>query len=269
LRTAIPLGARLDHRQRNPLALVINAHDPDVHHVADAHHVVRALHVPIGKLANVHQPRILETDIDERPKVDDIQHSTFQLHARAQVFDLQDTFLEDGLGQVVARVALGTAQGVDDVTQSEFANLELARQLREIRLNQLFVQLGLTRLLSHDVGREIEFREEPDRGRVTFGVDPRSIERIFTFGDLEKSGRLGERRWTDSLDTRKLVAVRKGTVLLAILDDSPGGELIEARDVAQQGNAGRVQVHADKIHATGNDRLEHLFELFGTDIVLV
>jgi hypothetical protein len=104
----MPLGPRLDHRQRDPLALVIDSHHPDVHHVADAHHVVRALHITIGKLANVHQTRILETNIDKRSEVNHIENRPLQLHARAQIFNLQDTLLEDGLGQIVARVALGT-----------------------------------------------------------------------------------------------------------------------------------------------------------------
>ena len=265
----MPLGTRLDHRQRDPLALVIYAHDPYIYHVADAYHVVWALHVTIGKLANVHQARILETDIDERSKVDDIQNSSLQLHARAQVFDLQDTLLEDGLGQIVAWVAFGTTQGFDDVAQGELADFKLARQFREISLGQLFVQFWLAGLVAHDLGSEIELGEEPDRCRVALGMDPGSIERIFAFGDLEKTGRLRVSRRTDSLDARKLVAVGKRTVLLAIFDDPPGCKLIEARDVSQQGDAGGVQIDADEVNATGNDRLEHFFELLGTHVVLV
>ena len=58
-------------------------------------------------------------------------------------------------------------------------------------------------------------------------------------------------------------------MFLAILDNPPGRQLIEARDVPQQWDARRVQVNADKVDATGDDRLEHFFELLGIDVVLV
>jgi hypothetical protein len=265
----VPLSSRLDHRQRNTLALVIDSHDPDVHHVADTHHVVRTLHITIGKLANVHQTRILETNIDERSEVNDIKNSPLQLHTRTQVFDLQDALLEDGLGQIVARVALGTTQGFNDVMQREFADLHLAGQFRKISLCQLFAQLGLAGLFSHHLRGEIKFCQKPDCGRIALWMDPGSIQRILAFENLEKSCRLRVRGRPNSLDGRKLVAIGKRTMLLAILDNPPGGELIEARDMSQQGDAGRVQVDAHKVDATGYDRLEHFFELFGTDIVLV
>src|SRR5208337_708543 len=53
LRATLPLGPRLDHRQRDPLTLLIDAHHPDRHHVAHAHHVVWGLDVAIGKLTDV------------------------------------------------------------------------------------------------------------------------------------------------------------------------------------------------------------------------
>src|SRR6185312_13475657 len=49
------LGAGLDHRQGDSLALAVHAHHPDGHDIADAHDVVRALDVAVGKLADVDQ----------------------------------------------------------------------------------------------------------------------------------------------------------------------------------------------------------------------
>ena len=37
----------------------------------------------------------------------------------------------------------------------------------------------------------------------------------------------------------------------------------------EQGNARRVQVDADEVDATGDDRLERLLELLGIDVVLI
>jgi hypothetical protein len=142
LLTTLPLGSRFDHRQRNAFPLLVHSHHPGRDHIADAHHVVRALDVAIGELADVHQPRILEADVDESPEVDHIQDRPLELHARDQVFDLQDPLLEDRLGQVVSRVALGATERFDDVSQGEFADLQLARQLEHIGLRQFFVELG-------------------------------------------------------------------------------------------------------------------------------
>ena len=67
----------------------------------------------------------------------------------------------------------------------------------------------------------------------------------------------------------QLVAAGERTVLLAVLDNPPGGQLVEARNVPEQGNARRVQVDADEVDATGDDRLERLLELLGIDVVLI
>jgi hypothetical protein len=71
----------------------------------------------------MNKPRILEADVDERAKVDYVEHGSLQLHGRRQVFELQDALFEDRLGQVVARVAFGPAEGLDNVSQGEFADV--------------------------------------------------------------------------------------------------------------------------------------------------
>ena len=84
---------------------------------------------------------------------------------------------------------------------------------------------------------------------------------MLAVADLEKAGRLRECRRADSLDLRQLSRLVERAVLLAVIDDPPGGQLIEARDVPEQGNAGRIQVDADEIDATVDDRLERFLEL--------
>ncbi len=137
----MPFRARLDHRQRNPLPLLVNPHHPDRHHVAHAHHVVRALDVAIGQLTDVHQTRILEADVDERAEIDDVEDRPFQLHAGAEVLDLQDALLEDGLGKVITWVALGACQGFDDVAKCQLADFQFSGQFGEIGFGQLGLKL--------------------------------------------------------------------------------------------------------------------------------
>ena len=142
---------------------MVDAHHPDGHHVADAHHVVRALDVAVGELADVDQARVLQADVDERAEVDDVEHRPLQLHAGLEVLELEDALLEDRLGQVVARVAVGPGQGVEDVAQGRLADLQLARQRREVGLVELGVQRGELLLVADDVGGEPELLEQLGR----------------------------------------------------------------------------------------------------------
>ena len=48
-----------------------------------------------------------------------------------------------------------------------------------------------------------------------------------------------------------------------------GGQGIQAGDVAQKGDAGRVEVDADEVDAAFDDQFERLLELLGVDVVLV
>ncbi len=62
-------------------------------------------HVAIGQLADMHQARVVQADVDKGPEVDHVQHGALQLHAGGQVVELDDPLLEDRSWQVLARVA--------------------------------------------------------------------------------------------------------------------------------------------------------------------
>ena len=114
----LALGAGRDHRQRHAAALLVHRQHPDRHHVADRHHVVGALDVAVGHLADVDQAAVLQADVDEGAEIDDVQHRALQLHARLQVLELEDALLEDRRRQVLARVAAGPGQRVEDVAHA-------------------------------------------------------------------------------------------------------------------------------------------------------
>jgi hypothetical protein len=119
------------------------------------------------------------------------------------------------------------------------------------------------------VGGEPERLEHPDRDRIALGVDPGPVERVLARGDLEEPGRLGEGDRPDPLDLHQLLAVVVGTVLRPVVDHPTRRELVQARDVAQERDAGRVEVDPHEVDAAGDDRLERLLELLGIDVVLV
>ncbi len=74
----------------------------------------------------MHEPRILEANIDKRAEVDNVEHRPLELHSRGQILDLQDALLEDRFGKVFTRVAIRTRQGLDNVAQRELAKVQLA-----------------------------------------------------------------------------------------------------------------------------------------------
>ncbi len=94
---------------------------------------MRALDVPIGQLADMHETRILQADIDESAEIDHVQDRPLELHSGAQVLDLQDPLLENRLGKIVSRVALGALERFDDVAKRELAGFQLSCQLAKIR----------------------------------------------------------------------------------------------------------------------------------------
>ena len=63
--------------------------------------------------------------------------------------------------------------------------------------------------------------------------------------------------------------LRNGPLLLAVLDQVAGHQLVQAGDVPQQRHAGRVQVDADRVDARLDDAFERLLELLGVDVVLI
>ena len=67
----------------------------------------------------------------------------------------------------------------------------------------------------------------------------------------------------------QLLAALERAVVLAVLDQVAGHQLVQAGDVAQQRHAGRVQVHADGVDARLDDAFQRLAQLLGVDVVLV
>jgi hypothetical protein len=248
---------------------MVNTHYPHGHHIPHAHDVVRALDVPIRQLADVYQAGILEPNVDECTEVHDVEDSSFELHARAQVLQLENPLLENRLGKVVARVALRARQRFDHVTQGELANVQLAGQPELFGFGKASAELLGTTLVAHHLGLETKPFEKFSRSRVTFGVDPGPVERVGAIGNLEKARSLREGRWADSLDLHQLVTSREGTVLLAVVDDAPGRQLIETGDVPQKGSTRRIQIDAYEVDATGNDRFQCFLELLRVYVVLI
>src|SRR4051794_34239449 len=74
------LCAGLDHRQRNTPASMIDRHHPHGHHITHQYDIIRTLDVTIGHLTDMDQAAVLEPDIDEGAKIDNVEYRTLQFH---------------------------------------------------------------------------------------------------------------------------------------------------------------------------------------------
>ena len=131
------------------------------------------------------------------------------------------------------------------------------------------MQLGELLTLLDDPGRELELLEELGGGRVALGVDPGPVEGVLPFADLEESGGLRVGRRANPFDLHQLRPAGVRPLLGPTLDNPPRRELVQARDVPQERDAGGVEVDADEVHATGDHPFERLLELLGIHVMLI
>src|SRR5436305_1343750 len=113
------------HAQLHPSALHINAQDAHLHDLPDGDDRERVTHVAVGKLGDMHQAILLDTDIDEGAKVHHVAHRPLQEHAGLKVFHLEHVVAQEGSGQRFARVKSRLLQVLQDVVEGRKANADL------------------------------------------------------------------------------------------------------------------------------------------------
>src|SRR5262249_28360479 len=154
-----------------------------------------------------------------------------QLHRRLEVFELEDALLEDWRRQVLARVASGTRQRLDDVAQGWRADVEPRRDLVGRDAAELLAQLGDALAVVEDLGPAPQLRKELVGSAVALGMNPGSVERIVATSNLEEAGGLREARLADAVHLHQLRPLAEGTVRLAVLDQVMRDQLIHPRNV--------------------------------------
>src|SRR5262249_32758924 len=108
--------------------------------------------------------------------VHDVEYGSLELHARAQVFELENPLLEDRLRQIVARVALRARQGFEHVAERKFADFELSGQRAHVSFGKARAKLMGPRPVPYDLRLESELVEKLGRGRITLGMHPRPVQ---------------------------------------------------------------------------------------------
>ena len=120
------LRTRRFHRQGNAFGFRVGAEHVHLHDLAHLDHIARFLDVAVRQFADVHQPILMNADIDEGSELGHVGDDAFERHARLQVPDLLHVVLKAGREEFVARVASGLAQLFQNVVQSVDAGGEAA-----------------------------------------------------------------------------------------------------------------------------------------------
>ena len=126
----------------------------------------------------------MHAHVDEGAKVDDVAHRALEFHAGFQVVDGKRRAAKDHLGRIVARVAAGLLELVDNVDEREGAAVQVACQRRDAA--QAALNVG------HAAAAEfagLNARALQDRcgHLVAFGVDACRIERVLAAANAQKA----------------------------------------------------------------------------------
>ena len=114
------------------MSLVIDVQYPNFHHVAHRYDVVRTFNIAVGHLADMDQTAILQADVHEGAEIDDVENGALEFHARLQVLDAEDAFLEHRGRQIFARIPAGPSQTFQNVAQCGHTHLQPARRFLDI-----------------------------------------------------------------------------------------------------------------------------------------
>ncbi len=264
-----PRVPRRDHRQRDPAPLLVHLQHPDLDDVADGNHLVRVADEAVGHVADVDQPAVVHADVDKGPEIDDVEHGAGQLHRRRQVFQLQHAPLEDRRRQVLAGIAPRPGQLGDDVLEQQRRPPRgpwPGRRRRSSRAARPAPPPSPC-----PPGRPACRRAWPAPCRRSRS-SPGWIQ-VASSG-LSPSIFRKPAAWTNVASPKpgtsfNCCRLRNGPCSQAVFVQPPGGQLVQAGDVAQQRRAGRVDVHADVVDARLDHLVERLVEVLGLDVVLV
>ena len=114
-------------------AILVDHSLPD--HIADLYHLVRILDETVGQLADMNQPRILETDVHERTEIGNairkiVDKETHGWGLDVQAIKIQDIELPDDLKRIMSRQAAAEREKRANIIKSE-GDKEAAKNLAD------------------------------------------------------------------------------------------------------------------------------------------
>ena len=99
------------------MALFIHLQNDYFYHIANLDHFTGVLDAAVAYLGNVDQTILVNTDIHEYTKVNDVSDGTGELHAGFQILQFQDILPQDGGGESITGIPSGFTQFFGNIDQ--------------------------------------------------------------------------------------------------------------------------------------------------------
>ncbi len=217
----------------------------------------------------MHQAAVLQADVHKGAEIDHVQDRSFELHGGLQIFELEDAFFENGRRQVLARVAAGPGQGLQNVRHRGQTRTQPVRQIKGRQRLELGLQFLGAAFILHNVRPEAQVGQDLAGDGVAFRMDPGAVKRVFALVDLEEAGRLHVAGRAYPRDVLQMVPALERPMLFAVIDQLARHHLVETGHVPQEGYAGGVQVHPNLVDARFDHAVEGIAQVAAFDVVLV
>ena len=216
----------------------------------------------------MHQTVLMHADVHKDAEVNDVAHRAAQLHAGLQILQLQNVGPENRRGQLVARVASGLDQLLDNVEHCRNADLAITGKL--LLAVELHPRGQLLQLLRADV-HELQpaAREQLLRRLVGLRVYARMIQHLRALRHAQKACRLLKCLGAELRHLLELRARGKRAIFLPVSDDVLCRRRVETRNLLQKRHGRRIHIHAYRIDAAFDHRAERAVQLLFRHIVLI
>ena len=216
----------------------------------------------------MNEPRLARAHVDKQAERRGVQDGSAELHARLEIFELQNALLKDRPVPLETRISARSDELSEDIGDRKDARVKLTRQLFGVRRFDFALDLFALRLIENIGGRKAERAQNIRREFVAFRMNPSRVERIVPAGDLQKAGAKLIRRLAEPGDFLELFAALKGPMLVAMIADSLRHERIEAGNVAENRARRGVQIDSDLIDAQRDRVGKRVPERPEVDVVL-
>ena len=223
---------------------------------------------PLGQLADVDQPILMDPDVHKCPEVDDVAHRPLELHPGLQVPGLHHIGAQDGGGQLVPGVPAGLHQLLDDVRQGGDAHA--AHPGQRLQAHGLRLLLQGSHGPCPDVGQGVAaLGQQRLRGGVALRMDTGVVQNGGALRHPQEAGALLKGLGAQLGHLQDLPAGGEGPVLLPVFHQVFGSGGGEAGHPLEQGGGGGVHIHAHRVDAVLHHPVQGLAQPGLGHVVLV
>ena len=140
------------------MSFLIDTKNNHINHIANLYSLAGMTESAIGNFGNVHQTVLVDTDINEDTKINDVSYSARQFHSGFQILDIQYILAKQGSRQFITGIAAGFGKFLRNVRECMLTNTAGCRGIfktviiqftRNVAGSVLFAAQQLQKLFLH------------------------------------------------------------------------------------------------------------------------